>query len=178
AFPFIKDKIKGGKDIKFVAVEPMACPTMTKGPYVYDFGDTAGLTPLVLMHTLGHRFVPAGIHAGGLRYHGNAPLLSLLVDQKIVEARAYHQMTCFEAGILFAKTEGILPAPESTHAIKGAIDEALAATGEKVIVFNLSGHGHFDLAAYDAFLTGNIKDYEYPADEIKKALESIPQIKR
>jgi tryptophan synthase beta chain len=177
AFPFIKDKIKGGKDIKFLAIEPMACPTMTKGPYTYDFGDTAGMTPLVLMHTLGHTFVPSGIHAGGLRYHGNAPLLSLLVDEKIVEARAYHQIECFEAGILFARTEGIIPAPESTHAIKGAIDEARNAEAGKVIVFNLSGHGHFDLSAYDAFLTGKIKDYEYPAEEIKKALEHIPKIK-
>jgi len=177
AFPFIKDKIKGGKDIKFLAVEPMACPTMTKGPYTYDFGDTAGMTPLVLMHTLGHTFVPSGIHAGGLRYHGNAPLLSLLVDQKIVEPRAYHQIECFEAGILFARTEGILPAPESTHAIKGAIDEARKATGEKVIVFNLSGHGHFDLSAYDAYLSKTMQDYEYPADEIKEALKLIPKVK-
>lgn len=177
AFPFIKDKIKGGKDIKFLAIEPKACPTMTKGPYMYDFGDTAGMTPLVLMHTLGHTFVPSGIHAGGLRYHGNAPLLSLLVDQKIVEARAYHQIECFDAGILFAKTEGILPAPESTHAIKGAIDEARKATSEKVIVFNLSGHGHFDLGAYDAYLNGKIKDIEYSADEVKEALKHIPSIK-
>ena len=176
AFPFVKDKIKGGKDIKFIAVEPMACPTMTKGPYAYDFGDTAGLTPLVLMHTLGHTFVPPGIHAGGLRYHGNAPLLSLLVDQKIVEPRAYHQTSCFEAGILFAKTEGILPAPESTHAIKAAIDEARAATSEKIIVFNLSGHGHFDLSAYDSYLTGTMKDYEYPMDEIEKALKDLPKV--
>jgi tryptophan synthase beta chain len=176
AFPFIKDKIKGGKDIKFIAVEPMACPTMTKGPYTYDFGDTAGLTPLVLMHTLGHTFVPPGIHAGGLRYHGNAPLLSLLVDEKIVEPRAYHQTACFEAGILFAKTEGILPAPETCHAIKAAIDEAKQATSEKVIVFNFSGHGHFDLSAYDAYLTGAMKDYEYPEDEIKKALKDLPKV--
>jgi tryptophan synthase beta chain len=176
AFPFIKDKIKGGKNIKFIAVEPMACPTMTKGPYTYDFGDTAGMTPLVLMHTLGHRFVPPGIHAGGLRYHGNAPLLSLLVDQKIVEPRAYHQLACFEAGILFARTEGILPAPESTHAILAAIDEAKIAKEGTVIVFNLSGHGHFDLTAYDAYLSGTMKDYEYPMDEIKKALEFIPKI--
>lgn len=177
AFPFIKDKIKGKRDIKFIAVEPMACPTMTKGPYRYDFGDTAGMTPLVLMHTLGHRFVPPGIHAGGLRYHGNAPLLSLLVDQKIVEPRAVHQTDCFKAAILFAKTEGILPAPETAHAIKVAIDEARNAPEGKVIVFNFSGHGHFDLSAYDMFLNGKIKDFEYPAEEIKKALESIPVVK-
>lgn len=176
AFPFIKDKIKGGKNIKFIAVEPMACPTMTKGPYTYDFGDTAGMTPLVLMHTLGHTFVPPGIHAGGLRYHGNAPLLSLLVDQKIVEPRAYHQTSCFEAGILFAKTEGILPAPETTHAIKAVIDEAKAARDEKVIVFNFSGHGHFDLSAYDSYLSGTMKDFEYPMDEIEKALKDLPKV--
>ena len=176
AFPFVKDKIKGGRDIKFIAVEPMACPTMTKGPYCYDFGDTAGLTPLVLMHTLGHTFVPAGIHAGGLRYHGNAPLLSILVDEKIVEPRAYHQTACFEAAILFAKTEGILPAPETSHAIKAVIDEAKAATSEKVIVFNFSGHGHFDLSAYEQFLSGKMQDYEYPKDEVERALKDIPQI--
>lgn len=176
AFPFVKDKIKHGKNIKFVAVEPMSCPTMTKGQYCYDFGDTAQLTPLVLMHTLGHTFVPPGIHAGGLRYHGNAPLVSLLVDAKVVEPRAYHQTACFEAGVLFAKTEGIIPAPETTHAIKAVIDEARAATEEKVIVFNFSGHGHFDLTAYDAYLNGKLKDYEYPKEEIEKALKQIPKL--
>ncbi|MFA4858573.1 MAG: TrpB-like pyridoxal phosphate-dependent enzyme [Candidatus Margulisiibacteriota bacterium] len=175
-FPFVKDKITGKKDIKFVAVEPMACPTLTKGVYEYDFGDTAGMTPLVLMYTLGHNFVPPGIHAGGLRYHGGAPLLCQLVKEKIVDAVAYHQKACFEAGLLFAQTEGILPAPESTHAILGAIDEAKKAEGEKVIVFNLSGHGHFDLSAYDAFLHGKMEDFELPDVAIKKALESLPKV--
>ncbi|MBU0574303.1 MAG: TrpB-like pyridoxal phosphate-dependent enzyme [Candidatus Margulisiibacteriota bacterium] len=175
-FPFVKEKLSGKHDIRFIATEPMACPTLTKGPYVYDFGDTAGMTPLVLMHTLGHNFVPPGIHAGGLRYHGDAPLLSLLVNEKVVEPRALHQTACFEAGVLFAKTEGILPAPESNHAIRAAIDEAKMAREGTVIVFNLSGHGHFDLAAYDAFLSGEIKDYEYPEADIKKALESIPKV--
>ena len=176
AFPFIKDKLTGKHDIRFIAVEPTACPKMTKGEYRYDFGDTAELTPLVLMNTLGHNFVPPGIHAGGLRYHGNAPLLSQLVKEKVVEPRALAQRACFEAGILFAKTEGILPAPESTHAIKAAIDEARAAHGEKVIVFNLSGHGHFDLSAYEAYLSGEMQDYDLPAGEIKKALERVPKI--
>jgi len=175
-FPFVKDKVKSGKDIHFIAVEPMACPTLTKGEYRYDFGDTAGLTPLLLMYTLGHNFVPPGIHAGGLRYHGDAPLLCQLVKDKIIEARAEHQVACFKAGILFAKTEGILPAPETTHAIKVAIDEAQRATEEKVIVFNFSGHGHFDLAAYDAYLSGELKDYEYPKEAIEKALAELPKI--
>jgi tryptophan synthase beta chain len=175
-FPFVKDKITGKRDIKLVAVEPMACPTLTKGVYEYDFGDTAGMTPLVLMYTLGHNFVPPGIHAGGLRYHGDAPLLCQLVKEKIIDAVAYHQKACFEAGILFARTEGILPAPESTHAILGAIDEAKKADGEKVIVFNLSGHGHFDLSAYDAFMQGKIEDFELPDAAIKKALESLPKV--
>jgi tryptophan synthase beta chain len=177
-FPFIADKTKGGKDIKFVAVEPAACPSMTKGLYTYDFGDVAGMTPAMLMHTLGHTFVPSGIHAGGLRYHGNSPLVSLLVDQKIVEPVAYHQTECFEAGILFARTEGILPAPETTHAIKGAIVEAMKPENAgKAIVFNLSGHGHFDMFAYEAYLSGKVKDVEFPMDELKEALKHIPQVK-
>ena len=179
-FPFVPDKLKGA-DLRFVAVEPTACPTLTKGAYTYDFGDTAGLTPLILMYTLGHSFVPSGIHAGGLRYHGDAPLLCQLVHEKVIEARAYAQNPVFEAARLFAETEGIIPAPETAHAIRAAVDEALVCkeTGQaKCIVFNLSGHGHFDLAAYDAFLEGQLKDIELDPDEmIKKALANLPKIK-
>lgn len=179
-FPFVPDKLKGA-DLRFVAVEPTACPTLTKGAYTYDFGDTAGLTPLILMYTLGHSFVPSGIHAGGLRYHGDAPLLCQLVHEKVIEARAYAQNPVFKAARLFAETEGIIPAPETAHAIRAAVDEALVCkeTGRaKCIVFNFSGHGHFDLAAYDAFLEGQLKDIELNPDEmIKKALANLPQIK-
>ncbi len=158
-YPFIKDAKKEG--IRIIAVEPAACPTLTAGKYDYDFGDTAGLTPLLKMYTLGHTFVPPPIHAGGLRYHGDAPTLSLLYAEGLIEAVAVKQIPTFEAGVLFARTEGIIPAPESNHAIRVAIDEALKAkeTGEeKTIVFNLSGHGYFDLAAYDDFLYGRLKD--------------------
>ncbi|MDO9071091.1 MAG: TrpB-like pyridoxal phosphate-dependent enzyme, partial [Deltaproteobacteria bacterium] len=178
-FPFVPEKLKGA-DLRFVAVEPTACPTLTKGAYTYDFGDTAGLTPLILMYTLGHSFVPSGIHAGGLRYHGDAPLLCQLVHEKVIEARAYAQNPVFEAARLFAETEGIIPAPETAHAIRAVVDEALVCkeTGQaKCIVFNLSGHGHFDLAAYDAFLEGQLKDIELDPDEmIKKALANLPKI--
>jgi tryptophan synthase beta chain len=178
-FPFVPDKLKG-QDLRFVAVEPTACPTLTKGAYTYDFGDTAGLTPLIMMYTLGHSFVPSGIHAGGLRYHGDAPLLCQLVHEKVIEARAYPQNPVFEAARVFAETEGIIPAPETAHAIRAAVDEALVCkeTGQaKCIVFNLSGHGHFDLAAYDAFLEGQLKDIELNPDEmIKKALAELPKI--
>jgi tryptophan synthase beta chain len=177
-FPFVPDKLQG-KEMRFVAVEPTACPTLTKGSYAYDFGDTAGLTPLIMMYTLGHSFVPPGIHAGGLRYHGDAPLLCLLVHEKIIEARAYTQNPVFEAARLFAETEGIIPAPETAHAIKGAIDEARLCkeTGDaKCIVLNFSGHGHFDLAAYDAYLEGGLTDVETdPEALIKKALAELPQ---
>ncbi len=158
-YPFVKDAIEG--KLKLIAVEPEACPTFTKGEYRYDFGDTVGLTPLLKMFTLGHEFIPPPIHAGGLRYHGDAPTMSLLVKHGIIEARAVKQIPTFEAGILFARTEGIVPAPESNHAIRVAIDEALKAKErdeEKVIVFNLSGHGYFDLAAYDDFLYGRLKN--------------------
>ena len=178
SFPFVKDKLDG-KDMKIIGVEPFSCPTLTKGPYRYDFGDTAQMTTLLMMYTLGHTFVPPGIHAGGLRYHGDAPLLCLLVNQKIIEAKAYHQNTVFEAAMKFARSEGIIPAPETAHAIKGAIDEAMKCkeTGEeKCIVFAFSGHGHFDLAAYDAYLAGELKDYEYPEEKIREALEKIPKI--
>jgi tryptophan synthase beta chain len=175
-FPFVKDKLDG-KDISIIATEPTACPTLTKGPYRYDFGDTAQMTPLLKMYTLGHTFIPPGIHAGGLRYHGDAPLLCLLVNQGIIEARAYYQNPVFEAAVLFAHTEGIVPAPETAHGVKGAIDEAIKCreTGEeKCIVIAFSGHGHFDLAAYDAYFAGKLEDYEYPEEKIEEALENIP----
>lgn len=178
AFPFVPDKLKG-EDIELIAVEPAACPTLTKGVYRYDYGDTAKLTPLVKMYTLGHGFVPPGIHAGGLRYHGDAPLLCLLVDEGVVTPRAYHQNPVFEAAVLFARTEGTVPAPETAHAIKAAVDEALRCkeTGEeKCIVFGFSGHGHFDLAAYEAYLTGKLEDYEYPKELVEEALKDLPEV--
>ncbi|MDH7600691.1 MAG: TrpB-like pyridoxal phosphate-dependent enzyme [Armatimonadota bacterium] len=160
AFPFMPYKLDGKKDIRFIAVEPVACPTLTKGRYEYDFGDTAQMTPLLKMHTLGADFIPPPIHAGGLRYHGMAPLVSLLVDKGLMEARAYQQLDIFEAAISFARAEGIISAPESAHAIKAAMDEALAAKEEgkeRVILFNHSGHGLLDLAAYDAYLSGRLQ---------------------
>jgi tryptophan synthase beta chain len=177
-FPFIADKLSGRLNCEVIAVEPTSCPTLTKGLYRYDFGDTAGLTPLLLMHTLGHTFEPPGIHAGGLRYHGDSPLMSLLVDKKVIKATAYPQNPCFEASVLFANTQGIVPAPETSHAIKAVIDEALKCkeTGEeKCIVFNFSGHGHFDLNAYDAYLEGKLEDYEYPEEKIREALGKLPK---
>ena len=179
AFPFIERNLTQGKQTRFLAVEPASCPSLTKGVYTYDFGDTAGMTPLVKMHTLGHDFEPAAIHAGGLRYHGMAPLVSLLVHTGHVTARAYQQNTCFEAGILFARTEATIPAPESTHAIRAAIDEALdaKAKGEKrVILFNLSGHGHFDMAAYDAYLAGQLVDGEFSSEALAESLKTVPQV--
>jgi tryptophan synthase beta chain len=177
-FPFIKEKL-GGRRVRIVASEPAACPTLTRGTYTYDFGDTARLTPLVKMHTLGHSFMPAGIHAGGLRYHGAAPLVSLLLDQGLIEAVAVLQRPTFEAATLFARSEGILPAPEAAHAIRVAIDEALAAKEAgtaKTVLFGLSGHGNFDLAAYDAYLAGSLRDYEHPRSEIEAALAGLPSI--
>ena len=173
--PFVPDKLKG-KNIKILAVEPTACPTLTKGLYKYDFGDTACTTPLLKMFTLGHDFIPPGIHAGGLRYHGDAPLLCHLVNLGIVEAEAFHQTECFEAAILFAQTEGFLPAPETAHAIRATIKEAENAPEGKVIVYNHSGHGHFDLSAYEAYFKGELKDYEYPEEKIKESLEKLPDI--
>jgi tryptophan synthase beta chain len=161
AYPFVPDKTKGGKDIKFLAVEPSACPTLTAGSFEYDFGDTGEMTPLVEMYTLGHKFVPPPIHAGGLRYHGDAPSLSRLVKDGVIDAVAYPQTKVFEAAVQFAKTEGILPAPESAHAVQGAIDEALAAkekNEDKAILFGLSGHGLLDLKAYEDFLSGDLMD--------------------
>ncbi|MDD3777123.1 MAG: TrpB-like pyridoxal phosphate-dependent enzyme [Actinomycetota bacterium] len=177
AFPFIPDKM-AGKDIKIIAVEPIACPTLTKGPFAYDYGDTAKMAPIVKMYTLGHDFVPAPIHSGGLRYHGMAPQISLLHKEGIIDAVSYHQNPVFEASMIFAKTEGVLPAPETAHAIKAAIDEALKCkeTGEeKVIAFNFSGHGHFDLASYQNYMDGKLEDYEYPDELIKKSLERLPK---
>ena len=173
--PFVPDKLKG-KNIKILAVEPTACPTLTKGLYKYDFGDTACTTPLLKMFTLGHDFIPPGIHAGGLRYHGDAPLLCHLVNLGIVEAEAFHQTECFESAILFAQTEGFLPAPETAHAIRATIKEAENAPEGKVIVYNHSGHGHFDLSAYEAYFKGELKDYEYPEEKIKESLEKLPDI--
>ncbi|MCM8772014.1 MAG: TrpB-like pyridoxal phosphate-dependent enzyme [Candidatus Omnitrophica bacterium] len=173
--PFVPEKLKG-KNIRFIAVEPKACPTLTKGLYRYDYGDTACTTPLLKMYTLGHSFIPPGIHAGGLRYHGDAPLICHLYKLGIIEARAYYQKECFEAGVLFAQTEGFLPAPETTHAIKAVIDEAKDAPEGKVIVYNHSGHGFFDLSAYEAYFEGKLEDYEYPEEKIKEALKDLPDI--
>jgi tryptophan synthase beta chain len=159
AFPFLRDRLRGQASTRFLAVEPASCPSLTKGEYRYDFGDTAGTTPLLKMHTLGNDFRPAPIHAGGLRYHGMAPLVSHLYDLGFLEARAYEQNDCFDAAVRFARTEGLIPAPESSHAVKAAIDEALDAREageERVILFNLSGHGHFDMAAYDDYLSGRL----------------------
>jgi tryptophan synthase beta chain len=178
AFPFMRERF-AGKETRFVAVEPTACPTLTKGLYAYDFGDTAKMTPLVKMHTLGHGFVPAGIHAGGLRYHGMAPLICALYDAGYIEAVAYHQNPVFEAAVQFARAEGIVPAPETAHAIRAAVDEALKARQEGVsrtILFNFSGHGLLDLAAYDAYLRGDLEDYEYPAEKIQAALADLPKV--
>ena len=181
AFPFAADKLTGKKKkLRIIAVEPSACPSLTKGTYTYDFGDTVGLTPLVKMHTLGHSFVPAPLHAGGLRYHGMAPLVCKLYDENVIEAVAVPQIATFKAAIEFARSEGIIPAPESAHAIRVAIDEALRCKKEgkkQTIVFNLSGHGHFDLAAYEAFLGGKLQDYEFPADKIQEALAGLPHVK-
>jgi tryptophan synthase beta chain len=179
ALPFMRGRLTGGKKTRFLAAEPEACPSLTKGKYAYDFGDTAQMTPLTKMHTLGHSFVPPGIHAGGLRYHGMSPIISALVDQGQIEAAAYAQTKVFDAAVQFARTEGILPAPESSHAIKAAIDEALAAreAGEsRVILFNLSGHGHFDLGAYEQYLAGNLEDYAYPEEKVAAAMAEIPRV--
>jgi tryptophan synthase beta chain len=160
-FPFVPDKTKGGKEMRFIAVEPTACPTLTEGTFEYDFGDTAETTPLLEMYTLGHKFIPPAIHAGGLRYHGDAPLVCRLVKDGVIEAVAYPQSKVFEAAVQFARSEGIIPAPESSHAIRAAVDEALACkeTGDsKAILFGLSGHGLLDLGAYEAFLGGDLMD--------------------
>ena len=180
AFPFLHQNFTAGRKTRMIAVEPMACPSLTKGKYTLDYGDTAGTFPIMRMHTLGHDFVPPGIHAGGLRYHGMAPHLSALYEHGDIEAVAVHQLATFEAAIQFARTEGILPAPESAHAIRVAIDEAVRCRESghsKVILFNLSGHGHYDLAAYDAYLKGDLEDYEYPEEAVQSALAHLPQIR-
>ncbi len=179
-FPFLRDKLSGkNAKLRVIAVEPMACPSLTKGAYVYDFGDSAGTTPLLKMYTLGHSFIPAPIHAGGLRYHGMAPLVCALYDHRVIEAVAVHQLATFDAALQFARTEGILSAPEPAHAIRVVIDEALRCkeSGErKVIGFVLCGHGHFDLGAYDAYMQGNLRDFEYPDAKIREALAALPEV--
>lgn len=179
-FPFVADKLNGKRpDLKVVACEPMACPSLTKGLYTYDFGDCAGMAPILKMYTLGHTFIPPPIHAGGLRYHGDAPLLCKLVKEGWIDAAAYHQIEVFKAAKLFAETEGAIIAPESAHEVKAVIDEALNCKEEgkeEVIFFNNSGHGHFDLGAYDAFLQGKLVDYEYPVELVKQALANLPKI--
>ncbi len=178
-FPLLRHKIAGKRDTRFVACEPHSCPSMSRGQYRYDYGDTTKLTPLVKMHTLGHGFVPPGIHAGGLRYHGMAPMVSLAAKLGLVESAAFHQTECFQAARLFAATEGIIPAPETSHAVRGAVAEALRCreTGEeKCILFNLSGHGLCDLGSYDRFLGGDLEDYSYPQEKIEESLAELPRI--
>ncbi len=178
AFPFFPRKLAGEK-IRLIAVEPYSCPSLTKGIFTYDYGDLAKFTPLMKMYTLGHDFVPPSIHAGGLRYHGMAQQISHLKHLGLIEAQAYHQLEVFEAALTFAKTEGIIIAPESAHALKAAIKEALDAKTEgkeKVILFNLSGHGNFDMASYEKYLSGKLEDYEYPDELVHKAMESLPKV--
>jgi tryptophan synthase beta chain len=179
AFPFLRENLKNGQRTRLLAVEPTATPSLTKGVYTFDYGDTAQMAPIVKMHTLGHTFMPPGIHAGGLRYHGMAPTLSALYDAGLVEAVAVKQRATFEAAVQFTKAEGIIPAPESAHAIRAAIDEALdaKAKGEKrVILFNLSGHGHFDMVSYEKYLHNGLEDYEYPAEAVQEAMQHLPQV--
>jgi tryptophan synthase beta chain len=179
AFPFIHQNLTNGKNTKVIAAEPSASPSLTRGKYTFDYGDTAKMAPIVKMHTLGHTFMPPSIHAGGLRYHGMSPQVSALVNHGIVEARAVHQLSTFEAARIFTRAEGIIPAPETTHAIAVAVEEALKAKDsgeEKVIVFNFSGHGFFDMSAYEAYLQGDLEDYEYPAEAIAAAMELLPEV--
>jgi pyridoxal-phosphate dependent TrpB-like enzyme len=178
AFPFLADKA-AGKKVRLVGVEPTSCPSMTKGVYAYDYGDVSGYTPLMKMYTLGHNFMPPGIHAGGLRYHGESPLVSQLYHEKLIEAVAVPQVATFAAGVQFAKAEGIIPAPESCHAIRAVIDEALRckASGEpKTLLFCLSGHGHFDMASYDRYLSGKLEDFDYPRELVDEALKGLPNV--
>ncbi|MBL8487910.1 MAG: TrpB-like pyridoxal phosphate-dependent enzyme [Rhodocyclaceae bacterium] len=178
AFPFLADKA-AGKNVRLVAVEPTSCPTLTKGVYAYDYGDATGYTPIMKMYTLGHDFMPPGIHAGGLRYHGDSPLVSQLLHEGLIEAVAVPQVATFEAGVQFARAEGIIPAPESCHAVRACIDEALRCkqTGEpKTLFFNLSGHGHFDMASYDRFFAGQLEDFEYPREAIEASLAHLPKV--
>jgi len=178
AFPFFADEAAGGKKVRMVAVEPTSCPTLTKGHYAYDFGDTEGLTPMTLMYTLGHDFMPPGIHAGGLRYHGASALVSQMYKEGLIEAVSVPQVATFDAGVQFARAEGIIPAPESNHAIRACIDEALRCKEsgeEKTLFFNLSGHGHFDMLSYDKYFSKQLEDYDYPQSEIDAALERLPK---
>ncbi|MGD8239379.1 MAG: TrpB-like pyridoxal phosphate-dependent enzyme [Armatimonadota bacterium] len=179
AFPFVRDVLNDGRKTRVVAVEPMACPTLTKGLYRYDFGDTACTTPLIKMYTLGHDFVPPPIHAGGLRYHGMAPSVCHLYEQGLIQAAAHHQTACFDAALSFARAEGHLLAPETSHAVREAMDEALRCreSGEaKVIAFNASGHGHFDMGSYERYLSGQLEDYEYPEENVQAALAGLPEM--
>jgi len=179
AFPYIGEQLRGGKKRRIVAVEPAACPSLTRGKYAYDFGDTGHMTPLTKMHTLGSTFTPPGFHAGGLRYHGMAPLVSHVKELGLIEAVAYHQVACFEAGVLFARSEGIVPAPEANHAVKGAIEEALRCKREgkaETILFNLCGHGHFDMAAYQSYFAGGLTDQSYDEAELAMALSGLPSV--
>jgi tryptophan synthase beta chain len=179
SYPFMADRLAGKTQTRFLAAEPTACPTLTKGRFAYDFGDTGQMTPLLPMYTIGHTFVPAPVHAGGLRYHGDAPSLSLLVREGHMEARAYSQNPVFEAAIQFAQTQGIIPGPEPAHAIRAVIDEALQAREEgreKVIAFNLSGHGHFDMSAYDDFLNGRLPEVEFRQEDVDEGLTHVPEV--
>ncbi|MBS1197642.1 MAG: Tryptophan synthase, beta chain-like protein [Proteobacteria bacterium] len=182
AFPFLADKAAGDKratNLRCVAVEPTSCPTLTKGHYAYDYGDVSGYTPIMKMYTLGHDFMPPGIHAGGLRYHGASPLISQLLHEKLIEAQSVAQIGTFEAGVQFACAEGIIPAPESCHGIRAAIDEALRCkiSGEpKVILVNVTGHGHFDMSSYDKYFAGKLEDYDYPAEAIANSLQHLPKV--
>jgi tryptophan synthase beta chain len=179
AFPFLGLQLRGGRKRRVIAVEPAACPSLTRGKYAYDFGDTAHLTPLVKMHTLGSTFIPPGFHAGGLRYHGMSPLVSHVYQLGLIEARAYQQVACFEAGVEFARCEGIVPAPEATHAVRCAIDEALRCKKEgkkETILFNLSGHGHFDMQAYINYFEGKLVDQDYDEKELAMALAGLPSV--
>ncbi|HZD55312.1 MAG TPA: TrpB-like pyridoxal phosphate-dependent enzyme, partial [Anaerolineales bacterium] len=179
AYPFLRQNLLEGERTRLLAVEPTAAPTLTRGEYTFDYGDTAQMAPIVKMYTLGHDFIPAPIHAGGLRYHGMAPSMCALYNAGYVEAVAVHQLATFDAAVQFSRAEGIIPAPESAHAIRAAIDEAMDAKekGEsRVILFNLSGHGHFDLSAYQAYLSGQLQDYEYPEEAIKAAMQKLPQV--
>jgi len=180
SFPFLRHKLSGEKeDMRIIACEPVSCPTLTKGPYLYDFGDTIGMTPLLAMHTLGHSFVPAKIHAGGLRYHGAAPLASHLLKEGEIEATAFHQIECFEAGVQFARSEGFVPAPETCHVIKGVIDEALKCKEsgeEKVIAFNNSGHAHFDMGAFQAYFAGELERHEFTDEMLQENLKGLAEL--
>jgi tryptophan synthase beta chain len=178
AIPFVRRVLRDGARTRFLAAEPAACPTLTRGAYRYDFGDTSGMTPLLPMYTLGHDFVPPPLHAGGLRYHGDSPLVCGLVKAGLVQAAAYRQNECFEAALRFARTEGIVPAPEAAHAIRAVAIEADAAReagDERVILFNLSGHGHFDMSAYQAYLSGSLEDVEFSEADMEAALARLPE---